>query len=211
MNDVVRFHAARLGLQDSYILTAQSVKHAYHRLALKWHPDKCTDPKANGKFRDICESYQWFQKNSHVLGKDRSSAPRPYDLFNHTLCIRMLIHYMKQGLLTIQNTIHTTKWHEIATLFGLDMCMVQQYGIFIQQHMNIPITFTVYVAPRERKKTFVNRCLLLQSDANRSIPIHIVANLDTNDIILIPPEDVPPDVNALVDMLDVHIVDRSEL
>ena len=123
----------------------------------------------------------------------------------------MLIHSMKKGLLSIQNTLHTTKWLELSNLFGVDLCMVQQYGIFIQQQMNIPITFTLYIAPTERKKKFVHRCIMLQSDSNRSIPIHIVANLETNDIILIPPEDVPPEVNALVDMLDVHIVDRSEL
>jgi len=214
MNDnVARIHLIRLGLHNNDYITIQSVKHAYHRLALKWHPDKCTDPEAGRKFRDICESYQWFQKNTHVLGKEHTSTPPPttYDIFNHKLCIRMLIHSMKKGLLSIQNTLHTTKWLELSNLFGVDLCMVQQYGIFIQQQMNIPITFTMYIAPTERKKKFVHRCIMLQSDSNRSIPIHIVANLETNDIILIPPEDVPPEVNALVDMLDVHIVDRSEL
>lgn len=213
MNSTARFHAFRLGLQEDDVITLKSVKQAYHRLALKWHPDKCTDLHANTKFREICESYQWFQKNSSVLGKDSSFSKKnsTHDLFNHTLCIRMLIHYMKKGFLTIQSALHTTKWHEIATLFDLDLCMVQQYGIFVQQQMNIPITYAVYVAPMERKKTFVHRCLLLQSGMNRSIQIHIVANLVTNDIIVIPPKDIPQDVNVLLDSLEVYIVDRPDL
>ena len=118
----------------------------------------------------------------------------------------MLIYYIKRGLLTIQNTLSTAKWKELSVLFGLDLCMIQQYVIYIQQHLNIPITFTVFVTPVEMDKTYVHRCLLLQSDANRSIPIHIVANLITDDIILIPPEDMPQDVNALLDALDVYII-----
>lgn len=208
MNHVLKLHATRLGLQDYDMITMESVKKAYYRLALKWHPDKCTDPKANSHFRDICESYQWFQKNSQILGKGFSTTTSsiPYDLFNHKLCIRMLIYYIKRGLLTIQNTLSTAKWKELSVLFGLDLCMIQQYVIYIQQHLNIPITFTVFVTPVEMDKTYVHRCLLLQSDANRSIPIHIVANLITDDIILIPPEDMPQDVNALLDALEVHII-----
>lgn len=75
--------------------------------------------------------------------------------------------------------------------------------------MNIPITFTVYISPAERNKTFVHRCLLLQSNADKSIPIHIVANIETDDIVLIPPDDIPKDVNVLLDTLDIHIVDKS--
>uniref|UniRef100_A0A7S4QJF9 J domain-containing protein n=1 Tax=Alexandrium monilatum TaxID=311494 RepID=A0A7S4QJF9_9DINO len=38
--------------------TAAEVKKAYRRLALKWHPDKSTEPDAAERFREVAEAYE---------------------------------------------------------------------------------------------------------------------------------------------------------
>jgi hypothetical protein len=216
MNKEVLLHVKRLGLPNCDI-TIQDVKKAYHILALKWHPDKCTDPNAGARFREICESYQWLRNHEYLLLTKKSSHSFqgdnfvPCDILNHQLCIRLLIHYIKKGLISIQSTLQTTKWKELADLFGIDLCMVQQYGIFVQQQMNIPITFTVYVTPSERIKTYVHRCIWLHSmTCIQSIPIHIVVNLKNDDVVLIPPKDIPKDTNRLLDTVDIRIIDRCD-
>ena len=38
--------------------TKEEIKKSYHRLCLKYHPDKCNDLKSNEKFKDIVDAYE---------------------------------------------------------------------------------------------------------------------------------------------------------
>lgn len=38
--------------------TERQIKKAFHKLAMKYHPDKNKDPDAEGKFREIAEAYE---------------------------------------------------------------------------------------------------------------------------------------------------------
>ncbi len=50
------------------------IKKAYRRLALKYHPDKCKEPDAEEKFKEISEAYA-------VLSDDEKR--RQYDMYGH--------------------------------------------------------------------------------------------------------------------------------
>ena len=36
----------------------EEIRKAYHKMALKYHPDKCTDEDAEEKFRQVVEAYE---------------------------------------------------------------------------------------------------------------------------------------------------------
>nr|XP_020506048.1 dnaJ homolog subfamily B member 9-like [Labrus bergylta] len=54
--------------------TERQVKKAFHKLALKYHPDRNKDPDAEAKFREIAEAYE-------MLSDDKRR--REYDQFGH--------------------------------------------------------------------------------------------------------------------------------
>ncbi|XP_013872416.1 dnaJ homolog subfamily B member 9 [Austrofundulus limnaeus] len=54
--------------------TERQIKKAFHKLALKYHPDRNKDPDAEAKFREIAEAYE-------TLSDDRKR--REYDQFGH--------------------------------------------------------------------------------------------------------------------------------
>ena len=43
--------------------TSRQLRASYKQLALKWHPDKCNDPAANDKFKQITEAYNCLLNN----------------------------------------------------------------------------------------------------------------------------------------------------
>lgn len=50
-------------------MNQEDVKKAYHRLALKYHPDKNPGEEATGRFQEICEAYEVLHghKNDHEI------------------------------------------------------------------------------------------------------------------------------------------------
>lgn len=42
--------------------TQDDIKKAYRRLAIKWHPDKNSEPQAQEKFKEIAEAYEVKKK-----------------------------------------------------------------------------------------------------------------------------------------------------
>lgn len=70
--------------------TDEDLKKAYRKLALQWHPDKCTDPKAQEKFQEISQAYSVLSDKEQRARYDRggysdvpSSGLDAEDVFSH--------------------------------------------------------------------------------------------------------------------------------
>jgi hypothetical protein len=46
--------------------SAEDVKKAYHRLALKYHPDKNNSEEATRQFQEICQAYELLQGGYNI-------------------------------------------------------------------------------------------------------------------------------------------------
>ena len=56
------------------------IKRKYHKLALKWHPDKNDEIDAKEKFQIISEAYDYLSNELRVLNgeKDYSNTSEPF-------------------------------------------------------------------------------------------------------------------------------------
>jgi len=50
------------------------IKKRYHKLALKWHPDKNNDNCANAKFQKINEAYDYLSNELYILNGDSNTS-----------------------------------------------------------------------------------------------------------------------------------------
>jgi len=70
-----------LGVSET--CSEEDIKKAYRKLALKWHPDRCTDPDAKRKFQDISSAYSILSdkeqraKYDKYGSVDQSPSPSP--------------------------------------------------------------------------------------------------------------------------------------
>ncbi len=84
-----------LGIQkeDIYTLSEKQLKHKYHLLALRYHPDKNKSPNANKQFQDIHEAY-------HVICKEKQIKPQKMDY--RTMLSNYLSYYVKDSEVIVE-------------------------------------------------------------------------------------------------------------
>ena len=84
----------------------KTIKKAYKKLAIKWHPDKNNDKTAEKVFKNISEAYQILSDkdkrkeydNMRQFGSNHHNITfiSPFDLFNNFLVLVLdLIHFLK--------------------------------------------------------------------------------------------------------------------
>jgi hypothetical protein len=56
-------------------LDKEYIKKKYHKMALKWHPDKNKDENASNKFKRINEAYEYLSKEIDVSTNSNTSEP----------------------------------------------------------------------------------------------------------------------------------------
>ena len=78
--------------QDIYTLSEKQLKHKYHILALRYHPDKNKCPNANQHFQEIHEAY-------HAICKEKQIKPQKMDY--RTMLSQYLSFYIKDSDLII--------------------------------------------------------------------------------------------------------------
>lgn len=57
------------------------IKKKYHKLALKWHPDKNHDLNSKNKFQKISEAYEYLSYELQILNCDQNDDPNTYNSF----------------------------------------------------------------------------------------------------------------------------------
>jgi len=80
MNLQIALDELEISLDDIELtnLNQEYIKKQYHKLALKWHPDKNNDPIAKEKFQKINESYDYLSSELCIInGQDNSNASIP--------------------------------------------------------------------------------------------------------------------------------------
>ena len=59
-------------------LTNEYIKKKYHKLALKWHPDKNNTEYATNKFQKINEAYEYLSVEIELINNDNSNTNNPF-------------------------------------------------------------------------------------------------------------------------------------
>lgn len=175
-------------------------------MALKWHPDKCKDENATEKFRSICESYTWLQGNYNANDRKQKNEKINHDVFLHSMCIRMIFHSIKKGVTNIHEGLQTETWIDIANLFGIDINVIQQYSLYLHQMLSMNLIYYVYITPKEKSKTFIERVLFLRTNEGCQ-KITLIVKLISDDIVVIPPKNSSIELIQILDDLEVQLID----
>ena len=121
-----------LELYDNKIYSKEEIKHQYHKLALKWHPDKNQHNLeiSNIKFKDINEAYQFLihsntysdNSNTHSNNSNTYSDENENKMYNNILFKFLKIIIGNDYLISIINNIITNTTKITETIFeGIDI------------------------------------------------------------------------------------------
>ena len=94
----------------------ETIKKAYRKLALKYHPDKNKSPEATQKFTDINNAYESItnpQKNNTIGPCHGADMHDIFELFRNQ---HFFNQPMQQNVQTIQRSIHIINGQVIETI-----------------------------------------------------------------------------------------------
>ena len=91
----------------------ETIKKAYRKLALKYHPDKNKSPEATQKFTDINNAYESITKPQNQIGP---SGPSGHDIFEMFRNQSTMFHFSNPNVQTTQRSIHIINGQVIETV-----------------------------------------------------------------------------------------------
>lgn len=111
-----------------YTLTNDEIKHKYRKLALKYHPDKCTLPIATEKFQSINEAYEY-------ICIQREIAPEKTDY--RTLLLHYLGYYFTDPELVLELLLCGINTSVLHLFTQLDKKYMSTLYIFLVEHKSL--------------------------------------------------------------------------
>ena len=111
-----------------YTLTNDEIKHKYRKLALKYHPDKCTLPIATETFQSINEAYEYICIQREII-------PEKTDY--KSLLLDYLGYYFSDPELVIELLVNGINTSVLHLFTKLDKKYMSTLYIFLIEHKTL--------------------------------------------------------------------------